>query len=180
LKYTLWDYLKALGNFDVRQIANLAKLYGYLFGHSDLPLHFLKVLNFDPNEEERQSKEGTGLSKPQQLFLYVLFDSIFQAHTPEQLKAIFKKGLKARVAKRAASGGARREEASDQSEEEDDNEEEAGKDEDKLVDFRRGLSEYLLTKFYLKKKKEGSMDSASASSDLKEKFKACFDVINKQ
>lgn len=47
--------------------------------------------------------------------------------------------------------------------------------EDKLVDFRRGMSEYLLTKFYLKKKKEGALEGG-----LKEKFKACFDVINKE
>ena len=46
LKYTLWDYLKSLGNYDVRQIANLAKLFGMLFGGGDLPLHFLKVLDF--------------------------------------------------------------------------------------------------------------------------------------
>ena len=32
LKYTLWDYLKTLGNYEVRQIANLAQLYGMLMG----------------------------------------------------------------------------------------------------------------------------------------------------
>jgi hypothetical protein len=45
-KYTLWDFLKSLSNYEVRQVANLAKLYGMLFLAGDLPLHFLKVLTF--------------------------------------------------------------------------------------------------------------------------------------
>jgi hypothetical protein len=58
-----------------------------------------------------------------------------------------------------------------------DNEKGAGAGEDKLVDFRRGLSEYILTKFYLKKKKEGAIESEEG---LKDKFKMCFDIINKE
>ena len=57
-----------------------------------------------------------------------------------------------------------------------DNEKE-GTGEDKLVDFRRGMSEYLLTKFYPKKKKEGALESEAG---LKDKFKICFDIINKE
>jgi len=49
--------------------------------------------------------------------------------------------------------------------------------EDKLADFRRGLSEYILTKFYLKKKKEGAIVNEVG---LKDKFKVCFDIINKE
>ena len=82
-KYSLWDYLKALGNYDVRQIANLAKLYGVLVGAHDVPLHFLKVLVFGE------------LAQPQQLFLYVLFDYVFEHNSREQLRVVFKKGLKA-------------------------------------------------------------------------------------
>ena len=47
MKYTLWDYLKTLTKFDIRQIANLAKLFGMLVSKNDVPLHFLKVLNFE-------------------------------------------------------------------------------------------------------------------------------------
>ena len=49
-KYTLWDYLKSLGKFDLRQVSNIAKLYGHLIAEQDLPLHFLKVLNFEEGE----------------------------------------------------------------------------------------------------------------------------------
>jgi hypothetical protein len=60
LKYSLWDYLKSLGKYDVRQIANLAKLFGMLFASNDIPLHFLKVLDF-----ASATNAGAGLSKPQ-------------------------------------------------------------------------------------------------------------------
>ena len=51
---------------------------------------------------------------------------------------------------------------------------------DKLADFRKGLSEYLLTKFYLKKKKEGALTNPVGGALLKDKFKITFDLINKQ
>lgn len=47
IKYSLWDYLKQLGKYDIRQNANLAKLFGMLVSDNDCPLHFLKILNFD-------------------------------------------------------------------------------------------------------------------------------------
>ena len=81
----MWDYLKSLTNYDVRQTANLAKLYAMLIGKGDIPLHFLKVLKFE--EEE-------GLSKPQELFLYILFDALFEDLKKEEIKTIFKKGFK--------------------------------------------------------------------------------------
>lgn len=71
----------------MRQIANLAKLFGMLLGANDIPLHFLKVLDFSQGEGE------SALSKPQQLFLYVLFDFVFANHSKEQLKVVFVKGL---------------------------------------------------------------------------------------
>jgi len=54
---------------------------------NDVPLHFLKVLDFGE------------LSKPQQLFLFVLFDSIVEESSREELKVVFRKGLKAKQAK---------------------------------------------------------------------------------
>lgn len=44
-KYALWDYIKSIGNLEVRQILNLSKIYGALMVKS-LPLHFLKVIDF--------------------------------------------------------------------------------------------------------------------------------------
>jgi hypothetical protein len=63
----------------------LAKLYGMLFGSCDLPLHFLKVLDFSNLDET--------LTKPQQLFLYLVFDQIFSTHTKEEIRTIFLKSL---------------------------------------------------------------------------------------
>lgn len=74
LKYTLWDYLKTLGNYDVRQIANLAQLYGMLIGTQDLPMHFLKVLDFTSDE---------GMTKPQILFMYILFNYLYENLTKD-------------------------------------------------------------------------------------------------
>lgn len=46
-KYVLWDYLKGLSKLTVRQIANLGKICGELMGLKLVPLHFLKVIDFD-------------------------------------------------------------------------------------------------------------------------------------
>lgn len=62
-----------------------------LFGSNDLPLHFLKVLDFSSSTDD--AEEGKGLTKPQLLFLFILFDSMFEEHTKDEIKAIFKKGL---------------------------------------------------------------------------------------
>ena len=91
---------------------------------------------------------------------------MYEAHSKDEIRGIFKKGLLGQ--KKAAA-----KDHSDESGQEDE-----GIEEDKLGDFRRGLSEYLLTKFYLKKKKEGAL-TAEGGSLLKEKFKVTFDVINK-
>lgn len=48
---------------------------------------------------------------------------------------------------------------------------------DKHNDFRQGFSEYLLTKFYVKKKKESD---GKLSEEMQTKFKAVFDVINEK
>ncbi|CDW86880.1 nucleolar mif4g domain-containing protein 1 [Stylonychia lemnae] len=129
LKYSLWDYLKTLSKFDIRQIANLAKLFAFLIGENELPLHFLKVLQFDE------------LSKPQNLFLYVLLDDIYERQSKDQIKIIFKKGMN-----------------------------------EKHSEFRKGLSEYILTKYYLKKKKD--LNGEKMSQELQTKIKTTFDIIN--
>lgn len=92
--------------------------------------------------------------------MYILFTEVFTSHSKEELRAVFKRGLALR--KPGTQG--------EHSEEDED----GAPEEDKLGDFRRGLSEYLLTKFYLKKKQEG------LEADLKEKFKVVFELINKQ
>lgn len=66
-----------MGKFNIRQIANLGKLFGFLIGELELPLHFLKVLNF------------SDLSKPQQLFLQVMFDYIYDEFSKDQVKKLF-------------------------------------------------------------------------------------------
>ena len=45
-KYALWDYIKGFEKQEVKQILHLSKLFGYLFAN-ELPLHFLKVLDFE-------------------------------------------------------------------------------------------------------------------------------------
>jgi hypothetical protein len=92
----------------------------------------------------------------------VLFDLIFSELTVDKIKKVFVKGLTTKRQQQSLI-------------ESDSDEGDVG--EDKLAEFRRGLSEYLLTKFYLKKKKEGALEKEAG---LKEKFKACFDIINKE
>jgi nucleolar MIF4G domain-containing protein 1 len=99
-KYTLWDYLKSLQNYDLRQIANLAKLFGMLFGAGDLPLHFLKVLDFSNLEDG-----GKTLTKPQQLFLYLAFDELFTSHPKEDIRKVFLKSLAHSKAKKRVIRG---------------------------------------------------------------------------
>jgi hypothetical protein len=50
--------------------------------------------------------------------------------------------------------------------------------EDKNADFKKGFSEYFLTKFYVKKKKECEKEG-KMGEDMKEKFKVVFDIIKK-
>lgn len=46
-KYALWDYIKMLERLDVAQIVNLAKIFAVLICKGQIPLHFLKVIDFD-------------------------------------------------------------------------------------------------------------------------------------
>lgn len=171
-KYTLWDYLKSLQNYDLRQIANLARLFGMLFGAGDLPLHFLKVLDFSNLEDG----SGQTLSKPQQLFLYLAFDELFTTHPKEDVRKVFLKSLApSKLKKRVLRGDF---------DDDDDRDSEAdvpeeGEDEEKHVEFKRGFSEYLLTKYYAKKRKEAEKTGGAMQEEVKEKFKAIFDIINR-
>jgi hypothetical protein len=56
---------------------------------------------------------------------------------------------------------------------------EEGEDEEKHVEFKRGFSEYLLTKFYAKKRREAETSQGSMQEETKDKFKAIFDIINR-
>lgn len=61
-KYALWDYLKTLQNLEVSQILNLSRICADLISSGDIPLHFLKVVEFE------------SLSKPCLLFLQLLLE----------------------------------------------------------------------------------------------------------
>ena len=56
---------------------------------------------------------------------------------------------------------------------------EEGEDEEKHVEFKRGFSEYLLTKYYAKKRKEAESTAGALPEEVKDKFKAIFDIINR-
>jgi len=47
-----------------------------------------------------------------------------------------------------------------------DSDEEQGISEDKLAEFKKGISEYLLTHFYVKKRKEADKEKKKMSSEL--------------
>ena len=68
LKYTFWDYVKRIEKYDIRQIGNLAKLYGHLMGSLDCGIDFLKVVDFSEGLAE--------LSRPTLLLLFIVFDTI--------------------------------------------------------------------------------------------------------
>lgn len=76
-KYSLWDYLKDLEKLEVKQIVHLSKIFGRLIA-SELPLHFLKVLDFEQ------------LNKPQVLFLHLMLESLFSHCADiEAVKTVF-------------------------------------------------------------------------------------------
>ena len=51
---------------------------------------------------------------------------------------------------------------------------------DKFPEFRTGMSEYMLTKFYLKKKNEYKGEKGKMPAEMQAKIKATFDVINEK
>ena len=56
-----------------------------LFGTQDLPLHFLKVLDLTSDE---------GMSDPQVLFMYIVFNYLFEKLTKEEIRQVFAKTFK--------------------------------------------------------------------------------------
>ena len=68
-KYALWDYIKGAGldKLEIKQILNLSKLTAFLTCHGDIPLHFIKVIDFEVK-----------LSKPMVLFLHLLLQTIIE------------------------------------------------------------------------------------------------------
>ena len=47
-----------------------------------------------------------------------------------------------------------------------DSDEEQGVAEDKLADFKKGISEYVLTQFYVKKRKEAEKEKKKMATEL--------------
>ena len=75
-KYTLWDYLKGIKNLELRQISNLAKLTAMLVLSQSIPIHFLKVIDFDSD----QADDTKVLSSDQSVsvFLQIVFETLFE------------------------------------------------------------------------------------------------------
>ncbi len=63
-KYALWDYIKSLKNLEVRQIVNLAQIFAVLMAKQIIPLHFLKVIDFE------------AIDKPTVLMMLLLLENI--------------------------------------------------------------------------------------------------------
>ena len=85
-KYALWDYLKGpgLNKLEIKQIVNLSKLAAFLISEGDVPLHFIKVIEFE-----------TKLSQPTSLFLHLLLQTIIEGLSDtNHIKEIFGKGLR--------------------------------------------------------------------------------------
>jgi len=107
----LWDYIKGVGKLEVRQIVNLSKLMGFLIASGDIPLHFLKVVNFDESP----------MDKPLVLFLHLLLERVFEVcKDKDQVISVFSAGLL--------------------------HQDETKMDNNK--EFAKGMSQYLLSKFY--------------------------------
>ncbi len=62
VKYALWDWLKGLNRLEVHEVRNLATITSLLLQSEAIPLHFLKVLEFDE------------LGKNDSLVLYLLLE----------------------------------------------------------------------------------------------------------
>ena len=65
-KYVLWDYLKSLERQEVRAIANLAEVFAELIAKKLVPLHFLKVVDFEQ------------VDKPNTMFMQLLLSGVFE------------------------------------------------------------------------------------------------------
>lgn len=65
LQYTLWDCLKQMGDYPLRKLANIAKLYGMLIGQQCLPLAVLRKATF------------VRLGDREQIFWQLLFMTVF-------------------------------------------------------------------------------------------------------
>lgn len=158
-KYTLWDYLKALDKFDLEQIKNLAKLTGCLIYNLSAPLHFLKIIDFQEESEQAAQQEGnvSAFSQPIQLFLFFLFELLFDPQTGQligipssdpvaqskRITQIFEQGFP-----------------------------------EKHDEFGKGLSQYLLTKFYKRIKKLHKTDGIPKAKEAL--LRCAFDVIKKK
>jgi hypothetical protein len=167
LKYTLWDHLKTIDRFQVRQIANLAKFFGSLMASSDIPLHFLKVIDFDDLQGDK--------AKPTMVFLHLLLDQIFE-ESEETLSVVFAKGLPDISGNQrqlmydsdsddflGTKAAAKRENKGKKTVTEDNSEQ--------LKEFIKGFSNFVLTKFY---------NRVKDNKQIQTKLKAVFAVLSKR
>ena len=87
---------------------------------------------------------------------------MYEKSTVEQVKKVIQKGLfggSKKGKKRGAAAAGDMEDTDYSVDESEDEDDDNRPKEDKLADFRKGFSEYLLTKYYLKKRKDGSLES---------------------
>ena len=126
-KFTLWDYLKSIDKFDIQQIKNLAQITGLLMQANVLPLHFLKIVDFEEENNEVALKQGnvSFSTQPIQLFLFLLFDAIFDPKSLRECQQSAKKPQNQKITDIFSSGLP-----------------------EKHSDFAKGLSRYLLGKFF--------------------------------
>ena len=107
---------------------------------------------------------------------------MFTTHNREEIRAVFVKSLVPKGKKMSKRARMAEEMDEDRGFESDSEKGEEDADQEKHAEFKRGFSEYLLTKFYAKKKREAEKEGLDGklNNDLKDKFKAIFDIINKQ
>ena len=70
LKYALWDHIKpdGLEKLNVRQLSNLSEFVSFLIASGDVPIHFLKVIEFKPSKGS--------MSKPATLFMHLMLEHL--------------------------------------------------------------------------------------------------------
>ena len=117
---------------------NLSEFIAFLIAAGDVPIHFLKVIEFKPS--------GGSMSKPATLFMHLLLQSLLRNLVDnEKIQEVFGRGLDDR--------------------------------EGKKTEFVKGLSEFILGKFYLRLKKSHEKDGGKIPKELQKKLKTVFKVI---
>lgn len=87
-KYTLWDYIKELPKYDQAKISNLAKMTGHLISTLSIPLHFLKIIDFD-GESELSMESSVNI----QLFVYLTLENFVLKSKKDKIPLILEQGI---------------------------------------------------------------------------------------